>query len=151
MTGVITRDDWDKDLQVKSPFSIRDQLLECEIALLNRAKELFDAKELSFNEFSQITNYLQAILDFATKINSIGFQKILTDMQQPAKAILRAIDELEKAAAKIQSFQKFFDILSRLVRIGGIILEALATSTTGGAVAAIGSLVVGLQDLVDNL
>jgi len=151
MGNVITRNDWDKDLFTESPFSIRDQLLDCEIALRNKAVSLFNDQKLSFDEFVQITNDLQAIIDFAAKINSIGFQQILTDIQEPAQKIIKAIDELGKAAAKIESFQKFFDILSRLIKVGGIILSALATSTTGGAVAAIGSLVVGIQELVDNL
>ena len=150
----ITRKLWDDDLQVYSPFAIRDKLIDCEVALRKQARELFYSQQISFSEYQSITNDLQSILDFAAKINSIGFNQVLTDMDEPAGAILKAIDDLNAAASKIKGYQKFFDILSRLIKLGGVILSAVAAVSTGnpvGSVASIGSLVAGIQDLVDHL
>lgn len=138
----ITREDWD----TQSPFSLRERLLELEFAIRKRAKELFDTGEISFSDYEKITNYCQDILNFVAKINSLQFTQVLTDMEKPGKEISDATSSLTKAADKIQSFQNFFDILSLLTKLGGVILNAIS----GGSVATIGSLVTELKDLGTN-
>lgn len=143
----ITRQDWDKSTQLHEPSSVRDQIVDLESVLLARAKKLYTARKISFSEFESNTNDCQKILDFAAKTNSKQFNQVLTDMQQPAKKIIEAINSLEAAADKIQGFQRMFDILSRLIKLVGAILNAIP----GGSVAAIGTLVTGLKDLADQL
>jgi hypothetical protein len=143
----VTRQDWDINSQLKEPSSVRDQIIELEFALRERAKKLFNTQKISFSEFQSITNDCQGILDLAAKINSMQFNQVLTDMGEPAKKIIEATNSLKKAAAKIQEFQKFFDILSRLIKLGQVVFNAISS----GGVAAIGTLVTGLKDLSDQL
>ena len=143
----ITRQDWDVNSQLKEPSSLRDRVIELENTLRKRAKDLYNTNKISFSEYESITNDCQRILDFAAKINSMQFNQVLTDMDEPAKKIIEATNSLEKAAAKIQGFQKFFDILSRLIKLGQVVFNAIS----GGGVAAIGTLVTGLKELGDRL
>jgi hypothetical protein len=143
----ITRQDWDINSQLKEPSSLRDRVIELEKTLRDRAKYLYNTSKIGFSEYESITNDCQRILDFAAKINSMQFNQVLTDMEEPAKKIIEATNSLEQAAVKIQGFQKFFDILSRLIKLGQVVFNAIS----GGGVAAIGTLVTGLKDLGDQL
>lgn len=143
----ITRENWDINSQLKEKDSLRDQIIELEFALRTRTKKLFDNQEISFSDFESITNDCQRVLDFAAKINSLQFNQVLTDTSKPAKKIIEATDSLKKAAAKIQEFQNFFDVLSRLIKLLQVVSNAISESS----VAAIGTLVTGLKDLGDEL
>lgn len=146
----ITRQDWDKDLELYSPFSIRDELIECEIKLRKTVRKLYNEKNITFSDYQSSSNDLQLFLNWISKINSIAFKEILTDMEKPAQAILKATDDLKKVANKIESYQKFFNILSRFIKLGEIIFSAIKAGSVTGSVAAIGSLVLEIQDILDK-
>ncbi|MEH2242919.1 hypothetical protein [Nostoc sp.] len=122
-------------------------MIELKSALEKRAAELLDEQKISFSESKLINNECQKILDFAAKLNSIELNKVLTDINEPAKKIIEATNSLDKAAAKIQEAQKFIDILSPIIRLG----EAVSNAIVSGGVAAIGNLVRELQDIGDRL
>ncbi|KAB8318699.1 hypothetical protein SD81_014800 [Tolypothrix campylonemoides VB511288] len=75
------------------------------------------------------------------------FNKVLTDMDEPAKKIIEATNTLDKAAAKIQEVQKFIDVLSRLIKLG----QVLSNVISGGGIAAISTLVTELKSFGDQL
>ncbi|MBN3940019.1 MAG: hypothetical protein V7L21_29855 [Nostoc sp.] len=127
--------------------SLRDKINELKETLEKRATELFKAKEISPSELESISNDCQKVLDFAAKINSIELNKVLTDIDEPAQKIIEATNSLDKAAAKIQGVQNFFDILSPLIRLG----EAVSNAIVSGGVAAIGNIVGELRDIGDRL
>ncbi|MCC5610658.1 hypothetical protein LC612_28885 [Nostoc sp. CHAB 5834] len=127
--------------------SLKDKMIELKATLEKRATELSKAKKISPSELESITNDCQKLLDFAAKINSIELNKVLTDIDEPAQKIIDATNSLDKAAAKIQGFQNFFDILSPLIRLG----EAVSNAIVSGGVAAIGNLVRELRDIGDRL
>jgi len=143
----ITRQDWDINSQIIEPSSMRDQIMELEFVLRKRIKKLYVTQKISFSDFDSLTNDCQKILDFAASINSVQFNQVLTDMHEPAKKIIEATNSLKEAAAEIQGFQKFFDVLSRLIKLVNVVFHAIS----GGGVAAIGTLVKELKDLADQL
>ncbi|MDZ8087555.1 MAG: hypothetical protein RMY16_18620 [Nostoc sp. DedQUE12b] len=127
--------------------SLRDKMIELKTTLEKRATELSRAKTITPNQLESITNECQKILDFAAKINSIELNKVLTDINEPVKKISEATNSLDLAAAKIQEFQNFFDILSPIIRLG----EAVSNAIVSGGVAAIGNIVRELRDVGDQL
>lgn len=145
--NVITRENWDVNSQFKELSSLRDQIIDLEDALRKRAKELFNEKKISFSNYESITNDSQKIVDLAAQINSIQFNQVLTDMKEPAKQIIEATNSLNKAAAKIQGIQNFFDILSRLIKLGQVVANAISN----GSIAGIGTLVTELKNIADRL
>lgn len=143
----IIRHEWDVSTQLHEPSSVRDQIVDLEAVLLGRVRKLYTAHKISFSEFDSNTNDCQTILDLAARVNSLRFNQVLTDMQQPAEKIIDAINSLEAAADKIQGFQKMFDILSRLIKLVGALLNAI----TRGSVAAIGTFVTELENIANSL
>ncbi|MEH2005545.1 hypothetical protein [Nostoc sp.] len=128
--------------------SLKNQMIELKSALEKRAAQLLHDQQISFSESKVINNECQKILDFAAKLNSIELNQVLTDINEPAKKIIEATNSLDKAAAKIQEAQKFFEILSPLIRLGEAVSKAIANPTS---VAAIGTLVTELKDIGDRL
>jgi Asp-tRNA(Asn)/Glu-tRNA(Gln) amidotransferase C subunit len=127
--------------------SLKDNLIKLKSSLEKRAAELFNAEKITQKQLESITNDCQRILDFAAKINSIELKKVLTDMDDASQKIINATNSLDKAAAQIQGFQNFFEILSSLIRLG----EAVSNAIVNGGVAVIGNLVRELQDIGDRL
>ncbi len=145
--NAITREDWDVNSLVKKPHSLRDKVIELQNKLRERAKYLYNNNKINFSEYMSISNECQRILDFAAKINSMQFNKVLTDMDEPAKKIIEATNTLNKAAAKIQEVQKFIDVLSRLIKLGQVVSNAIS----GVGIAAISTLVTELKSFGDQL
>ncbi|MDM9583695.1 MULTISPECIES: hypothetical protein [unclassified Nostoc] len=127
--------------------SLIDKMNELRATLEKRAAELFKAKKISQSDLESINNDCQKFVDFAAKLNSIELNKVLTDINEPAQKIIEATNSLDQAAAKIQEFQNFFDILSPLIRLG----EAVSNAIVSGGVAAIGNLVRELRDVGNRL
>ncbi|MEH1902180.1 MAG: hypothetical protein V7L04_12380 [Nostoc sp.] len=126
--------------------SLIDKMKELRKTLEERATELFKAKKISQSDLESISNDCQKFVDFAAKLNSIESNKVLTDIKEPAQKIIEATNSLDKAAAKIQGVQNFFEILSPLIRLG----EAVSKAIGSGGVAAIGNIVRELQDIGDR-
>ncbi|WP_414513776.1 hypothetical protein [Nostoc sp. PCC 9305] len=137
----ITRQDWE------NPSSLKERIQNLQSALRERAKKLSDNQQISLNEYTKISNNCQNLLDLVGEINSRQFNQVLTDINEPAQKIIEATNSLDKAAAKIQGVQNFFDIFSSLIRLG----EAVSNAISGGGVAAIGNLVKQLKDTGDRL
>ncbi|MEH2235028.1 hypothetical protein [Nostoc sp.] len=139
--NAITRQDWE------NPSSLRDKILELQVAFRERAKDLFKNQKISPNEFDEIGNKCQKVLDFVAEINSRQFNQVLTDMDEAVKKIIEATNSLDKAAAKIQETQNFIDILSSVITLG----ETLSKAIVNTSVATIGTLVRELRDIGDQL
>ncbi|MBE8966461.1 hypothetical protein IQ277_09455 [Nostocales cyanobacterium LEGE 12452] len=139
--NAITRQDWE------NPSSLRDRILKLQVAIRERAKKLSNDEQISLNQFREISNECQKILDFVAEINSRQFNQVLTDMDEAVKKITEATSSLDQAAAKIQETQNFFDILSGLVRLGEVISNAIVNV----GVATIGTVVRELRDIGDRL
>jgi regulator of sigma D len=139
--NAITRQDWE------NPSSLRDRILKLQIAIRERAKKLSNDEQISLNQFREISNECQKILDFVAEINSRQFNQVLTDMDEAVKKITEATSSLDQAAAKIQETQNFFDILSGLIRLGEVISNAIVNA----GVATIGTVVRELRDIGDQL
>ncbi len=127
--------------------SLKDKMMELKSTIEKRATELLKAEIIDHSQSESITNDCQKILDFAAKLNSIELNKVLTDMDEAGKQIFEATSSLDKAAAKIQEFKDFLDILSPLIKLG----EAVSNAIVSGGIAAIGNLVKQLRDVGDRL
>lgn len=128
--------------------SLKDKMMELKSTIEKRATELLKDKKINDIQLGSITNDCQKILDFAAKLNSIELNKVVTDMNETAgQQIFEATSSLDKAAAKIQEFKDFLDILSPLIKLG----EAVSNAIVSGRPAAIGNLVKQLRDVGDRL
>jgi hypothetical protein len=127
--------------------SLKDKMMELKSTIEKRATELLKAEIIDHSQSESITNDCQKILDFAAKLNSIELNKVLTDMDEAGKQIFEATSSLDKAAAKIQEFKDFLDILSPLIKLG----EAVSNAIVSGGRATIGNLVKQLRDVGDRL
>jgi|GEM_PF-2921356 len=128
--------------------SLKDKMMELKSTIEKRATELLKAEIIDHSQSESITNDCQKILDFVAKLNSIELNKVVTDMNETAgQQIFEATSSLDKAAAKIQEFKDFLDILSPLIKLG----EAVSNAIVSGRPAAIGNLVKQLRDVGDRL
>ena len=128
--------------------SLKDKMMELKSTIEKRATELLKDKKINDIQLGSITNDCQKILDFAAKLNSIELNEVFTDMNEAAgQQIFEATSSLDKAAAKIQEFKDFLDILSPLIKLG----EAVSNAIVSGGRATIGNLVKQLRDVGDRL
>jgi hypothetical protein len=123
--------------------SLRDNIVKIETAFRKKAKDLFDDKKISLKDYELIGNKCKQLLNLAAKINSLQFNKVLTDINEPAKKIIEATNSLEKAAAKIQEYRNLFDSLSSLVEL----LTDVSNAISGGGIAVIGPIVKKIKDI----
>ncbi|MEI1374767.1 hypothetical protein PQG02_25760 [Nostoc sp. UHCC 0926] len=137
--NAITRQDWE------NPSSLRDQILKLQLAIRERAKELYKNPGISLNEYQEISNECQKILDLVAEINSRQFNQVLSDTNEAAQKIIEATTSLDQAAAKIQDAQKLLDILSGLIRLG----KAISNAIVNVGVARIDTVVRELRNIAD--
>ncbi|MFN6530214.1 hypothetical protein [Nostoc sp. ChiSLP03a] len=127
--------------------SLSKQIIDLQSTLHERAKELCKAEIIKPSQLTSISNDCQTILNLAKKINSIELNDRFTEMEKAAEEIKNATDSLDKAAAKIQDAQKFFEILSPLIQL----VQAVPSAITNSSVATIGNLAKQLRGIGDQL